>query len=177
MSRARAASQLFCWFAWSGENIDPAALGWIFFWVLSCSSGLIAAIWSKADQPFSQRKHTWCGFVSYKGWHSLLLNCFGDSIISNSPPIQYLCLVCRSHWGANETTEYFKQLLSYRNSPSAAVLVACHFKKEDIDPSPVWGRGGASCLSPAHHLQKTGPYFLSLSGQGVHFPQGKTSNI
>lgn len=28
--------------------------------------------------------------------HSLPLNCYGDSIILNSPPIQYLCLACQA---------------------------------------------------------------------------------
>lgn len=92
-----------------------------------------------------ERKHIWCGFVSYKGTHSLQLNCFGDSIILNSPPIQYLCLACRSRRGANEMPQFFKQLLSREwlqqtgRLPQWLVIV-CHFKKKAITSSPV-GRG------------------------------------
>ena len=54
----------------------------------------------KQTNHFLKHKHMWCGFVLYKGVHSLLPNCFGDSVISNSPPLRYLCLACQSHWGA-----------------------------------------------------------------------------
>lgn len=139
----------FCWFAGSGGNIDPAALGWIFF-----SAELQLPDWLlrsevKQTNLSVKRKHIWNGFVLYKGMHSLLLNCFGDSIILDSPLIQYLCLACSSRWGANEMTKYFKRLLSREWLQQTGrlpqwLLIVCHFKKEAITSSPVghWESGG-----------------------------------
>lgn len=129
-----------------------------------------------------KRKHMWCGFMSYKGMHSLLANYFGDSIILNSPPIgpQYLCLEGRSCPGASKMTKDFKQLLSCGSSRQGRLprwlLIVSHFKERGyyIFTCGPWGRAGdeewcgcrlswqtAPCLSHARHPLRTAHDLLS----------------
>jgi len=123
MRAAKSAPLLICGGS-GGGNTGPAEFAMDFL-----LGARAAASWTdcsnlKESRPASlslslERKHTWCGFVSYKGTHSSSLNRFGDGIIWSSPPIQYLRL-----------EEYFKNGFcpgKQARLPFGRLLTACHF--------------------------------------------------